>query len=175
MQLALATIPQRSHLIFAFHLGEATEAFLWSVFQLVLRLFVLCSTMLERRRSSCLCLTDPDIQIKSFNRRAGRESWESKLGPFCAASEFLKRSFYSSEVLTTFTECSSQGRGGMFNRKEYSPTQILSVIVNQMSLVRVYCDLVFLNKKLLHTPITSLSVITWRENKSKYLFYSIYI
>lgn len=68
-----------------------------------------------------------------------------KLGAFCASSEFVKRSFYSAEVLMTSTECSSQGRDGILNNKE--PTRVSSVLANQMCLARFYCDLVSLSKK----------------------------
>lgn len=43
-----------------------------------------------------------------------------KLGPFSAASEFLKSSFDSAEILMTFTVGSSQGRDGIHDIKEYS-------------------------------------------------------
>lgn len=71
----LTTTPLRSLFIFAFHLREGPKPFLGSVLhfflRLVLRLLVLCPAVLKRERSSCLCLHDPDCQIKSLMGEQG--------------------------------------------------------------------------------------------------------
>lgn len=74
----------------ASHLWEAAKPFLRSVLWLVLRDLILYAAVLERERSSYLCLSDADFHQKSFNRRAESESWGSEAGSLLCSISFWR-------------------------------------------------------------------------------------